>query len=300
MRNHLVAFSPSITVQVLTRNQSVCFQEPRHEPLSAEPRPRRGPRRGCMRHSRHRRGSAAGGPAIATSRPKVGGTLRFRFGPHRKAMRIARLDPDREVRWICTEAHIEFAQFTRKDEWVGTEIVFHLSPHEGGRARLGLRAHRPRARVRMLGQCAPTGWRHFLGSPAAVHWHRPRGTPFEPAATRGCTLIRTLRRSHPMSTTSDTDRIEQHHHHPGPARTRLARPSRMPRPSAPGSVPSWRAKPSNPGSARAGRSPSAATSRFWFDVVVERMEPPDLFSFRWHPYPVDSGGGTIQRRSRRS
>jgi uncharacterized protein YndB with AHSA1/START domain len=25
----------------------------------------------------------------------------------------------------------------------------------------------------------------------------------------------------------------------------------------------------------------------WFDVVVERIEPPDLFSYRWHPYAVD-------------
>jgi uncharacterized protein YndB with AHSA1/START domain len=25
----------------------------------------------------------------------------------------------------------------------------------------------------------------------------------------------------------------------------------------------------------------------WFDVVVERIEPQDLFAFRWHPYAVD-------------
>lgn len=25
----------------------------------------------------------------------------------------------------------------------------------------------------------------------------------------------------------------------------------------------------------------------WFDVVIERIEPKDLFSFRWHPYAVD-------------
>jgi uncharacterized protein YndB with AHSA1/START domain len=24
-----------------------------------------------------------------------------------------------------------------------------------------------------------------------------------------------------------------------------------------------------------------------FDVVVERIEPQDLFSYRWHPYPID-------------
>lgn len=26
----------------------------------------------------------------------------------------------------------------------------------------------------------------------------------------------------------------------------------------------------------------------WFDVVVERIEPQNVFSYRWHPYAVDS------------
>lgn len=25
----------------------------------------------------------------------------------------------------------------------------------------------------------------------------------------------------------------------------------------------------------------------WFDVVIERVEPQDLFSYRWHPYAVE-------------
>lgn len=25
----------------------------------------------------------------------------------------------------------------------------------------------------------------------------------------------------------------------------------------------------------------------WFDVVIERIEPQDLFSYRWHPYAVE-------------
>ena len=25
----------------------------------------------------------------------------------------------------------------------------------------------------------------------------------------------------------------------------------------------------------------------WFDVVIERIEPQQLFSFRWHPYAID-------------
>jgi uncharacterized protein YndB with AHSA1/START domain len=111
----------------------------------------------------------------------VGGTLRFRFGPHRKAMRIARLDPDREVRWLCTEAHIEFAQFSRKDEWVSTEIVFRLSPHDGGRTRLDFEHIGLVPAFECWGVCAD-GWRHFLGSLQQFS-ETGRGTPFEPAAT---------------------------------------------------------------------------------------------------------------------
>jgi len=25
----------------------------------------------------------------------------------------------------------------------------------------------------------------------------------------------------------------------------------------------------------------------WFDVIIDRIEPKDLFSYRWHPYSVD-------------
>ena len=34
-------------------------------------------------------------------------------------------------------------------------------------------------------------------------------------------------------------------------------------------------------------SASCGHDNVWFDVVIERMEPQDLFSYRWHPYPID-------------
>lgn len=43
-------------------------------------------------------------------------------------MRIERLDPGREVRWLCTAARMMAEKLTRKNERVGTEIVFRLSP----------------------------------------------------------------------------------------------------------------------------------------------------------------------------
>lgn len=42
---------------------------------------------------------------------------------------------------------------------------------------------------------------------------------------------------------------------------------------------------------RRARAPIDAAScgheNVWFDVVVERIQPQDLFSYRWHPCPID-------------
>lgn len=111
---------------------------------------------------------------------EVGGTLRFRFGAHWKAMRIERLDPDREVRWECTTAHIDMAQFRRKDEWVGTQIVFRLSPLESGRTRLDFEHVGLVPAFECWDVCAD-GWRHYLGS-LQQFIETGRGTPYEPAA----------------------------------------------------------------------------------------------------------------------
>ncbi len=37
-----------------------------------------------------------------------------------------------------------------------------------------------------------------------------------------------------------------------------------------------------------GRITVAGYEHVWFDVAVERIEPPALFSYRWHPYAVDA------------
>jgi len=34
-------------------------------------------------------------------------------------------------------------------------------------------------------------------------------------------------------------------------------------------------------------NPGCGHEHIWFDVVIERIEPQHLFSYRWHPYPVD-------------
>lgn len=42
-----------------------------------------------------------------------------------------------------------------------------------------------------------------------------------------------------------------------------------------------------PGKRARGRITICGHEHAWFDVVVERVEPPNLLSYRWHPYAVD-------------
>jgi uncharacterized protein YndB with AHSA1/START domain len=43
----------------------------------------------------------------------------------------------------------------------------------------------------------------------------------------------------------------------------------------------------SPGQRTRGQITICGHENMWFDVVIERIEPQHLFSYRWHPYPVD-------------
>ena len=42
-----------------------------------------------------------------------------------------------------------------------------------------------------------------------------------------------------------------------------------------------------PGVRTRGRITISGYEHVWFDIVVERVEPPSLLSYSWHPYAVD-------------
>lgn len=111
----------------------------------------------------------------------AGGIHRFRFGPNRKAMRIERLDPEREVRWTCVDAHIAAAAITRRDEWIGTELVFRLAQDGERRSRLDFEHVGLVPDFECYGICSD-GWRHYLGS-LRRFVETGHGTPHERAAT---------------------------------------------------------------------------------------------------------------------
>ena len=110
----------------------------------------------------------------------VGGNIRLRFGATQKILRIERLDSDREVCWSCTEAHIAAAQLARKDEWVGTRMVFRLAPEGDRRTRLDFEHVGLTSDLQCYDLCND-GWRYFMHSLSRFA-ETGRGTPYEPAA----------------------------------------------------------------------------------------------------------------------
>lgn len=108
---------------------------------------------------------------------KLGGSIKLRFGPNHKEMRIERLEPGREVRWLCTGAHIAVGELTHRDEWVGTQLVIHLTPQGNGRTRLDFEHIGLLPALECYSLCSD-GWRHFLGS-LQQFAKSGRGTPYE-------------------------------------------------------------------------------------------------------------------------
>lgn len=110
---------------------------------------------------------------------EVGGKLHLRFGSTEKHLRIERLVPMREVRWRCTGAHIAAGQLRRRDEWVGTELVFRLTPDGLHRTRLDFEHIGLDPSLECYRMCNDA-WNHFLDS-LQQFVETGRGMPHEPA-----------------------------------------------------------------------------------------------------------------------
>ncbi len=115
---------------------------------------------------------------------EVGGTHHFRFARTRKAMRVERLDAEREVRWLCTDAHIAADRLAQKDEWVGTELVFRLTPAGGARTQLHFEHIGLVPSLECYALC-DDGWTYFMAS-LRQFVETGFGTPFAPAVGATC------------------------------------------------------------------------------------------------------------------
>lgn len=215
---------------------------------------------------------------------EVGGTIHFRFGRTHKAMRIERLEPGREVRWRCTDAHIDVDRLIHKDEWVGTQLAFRLTPDGQGHTRLDFEHLGLVPTFECYDLCS-NGWRHFMGS---LHQfvETGHGKPYESGST--CDAKSETRSEQTMNTTSDTDTIERSVVINAP-RERVWRALSNPEEFGTWFGANLKGQTFAPGQRARGQLTHGACGHedVWFDVVIERIEPQDLFSYRWHPYPVD-------------
>ncbi|GGY95392.1 SRPBCC domain-containing protein [Pseudoduganella plicata] len=95
--------------------------------------------------------------------PLPGGAIRVRFGGVEKTMRVGTVVKDRQVGWVCTSAFMDVPSLRRKDEWVGTQMIFGLSAGGAGTTRLDFEHIGLTPGLECYDMCAG-GWRHFLDS----------------------------------------------------------------------------------------------------------------------------------------
>jgi len=106
----------------------------------------------------------------------AGGAFTVHFGEVEKTMRVAVAEPGREVRWDCTHAYLALPAPARTDEWVGTTVVWRLSPLDAGRVRIELAHLGLRPALACYDLCVH-GWDDFLGSLRAL-LETGAGAPF--------------------------------------------------------------------------------------------------------------------------
>lgn len=183
-------------------------------------------------------------------------------------MQIESLVPDREVRWLVVEAFIDASFLRHRDEWVGTRIVFQLTPQDGGnKTRLDFEHIGLTPAFECFKVCN-AGWNQFLGSLQSLV-ETGQGQPFVAAQPA-----------------SDTDRIERSTHIQAP-RARVWRAL-----SNAEEYGSWfganlTGQTFAPGQQVRGPLTIKGFEHVVFDAIIERMEPEHLLSYRWHPYAVD-------------
>jgi hypothetical protein len=61
---------------------------------------------------------------------RTGDSFNIAFDKTCKTFDIVKAIPDKQVVWKCVKAHIDMASLENKAEWVGTQLIWTLSPAE--------------------------------------------------------------------------------------------------------------------------------------------------------------------------
>ena len=63
---------------------------------------------------------------------KKGDQYNIAFGETRKTFEIVEALPNQQVVWLCLKAYIDMTALTRKDEWVGTRLIWTITSNDQG------------------------------------------------------------------------------------------------------------------------------------------------------------------------
>ena len=63
---------------------------------------------------------------------KPGDRFHIAFNKTNKTFEIAEAIPNERIVWKCVQAHIDMASLTNKSEWVGTHLIWTMSPADTG------------------------------------------------------------------------------------------------------------------------------------------------------------------------
>ncbi len=213
---------------------------------------------------------------------EIGGQATFHFNRTCKVMRIDCLVPGREVRWHCVEAFIDAPALQRKDEWVGTDIVFTLSPQDGGGTRLAVEHIGLTPELQCFGICRD-GWNLFLGSLQSLV-DSGQGQPFK--AADPCMADQSCQHAAQVPPATATDSIERSIHIKA-GRSRVWRALANAEEYGNWFGANLKGKAFVPGQRVQGPLTISGYEHILFDAIIERIEPENLLSYRWHPYPMD-------------
>ncbi len=97
------------------------------------------------------------------------------FGATKKTFRILETVPNQQVVWLCLKAYIDMQALKRKDEWVGTRVIWTIAG-DGGDATLTILHEGLNENLECYDVCEPA-WDYFIASLHAF-LITGNGTPF--------------------------------------------------------------------------------------------------------------------------
>ena len=103
------------------------------------------------------------------------------FGKTKKTFGIAEVIPYQKVVWLCLKAHIDMEDLKKKDEWIGTRIIWTINPNESG-SILTMQHEGLNENKECYNVCEPA-WDYFMASIQSFLM-TGKGTPYHKEIAR--------------------------------------------------------------------------------------------------------------------